>query len=243
MLEKFAKFGNKVNKNLSPANVKDKLVWGGVDHLLNAEQFLGIKISLSVILPGVYTILSLISESFGFDGVLWLILLALSGYLFPDFWLRHKVKTRKEKIEQELPAVLDILSVSSNAGLGFIEAIKKMVEKTNGVLSEEFEQVLYDMQMGEPRDEVLDQLAYRCNVEDIQKFVNAIKQSEKFGTSISSVLESQAKVMKNKLKTRTEEHVNKAPVKLILPLVFFVLPSILLVLLGPAILQVAKVFG
>jgi tight adherence protein C len=242
ILEKFASTAQQFNNNFSSKNIEKKLVWGGIDHLITAEQFLGIKVSVSVILPVLYIVHLFAAQSLGLGNAVWGTILVIVGYLLPDFWLKRRIKSRFDSIEAELPSVLDILAVSSNAGLGFLDSIKKMVQKTDGVLADEFGQVLYDLKMGEPRDKVLEEFAYRCNTDDVKRFTNAILQAEKFGTSISDVLNSQAKVMKNKLKSRTEERVNKAPVKLILPLVFFVLPSILIFLLGPAILQIAEVF-
>ena len=98
------------------------------------------------------------------------------------------------------------------------------------------------MNMGTPRNEALRNINKRCNVNDLTKFINAIIQAEKYGTSISNTLEAQADALRIKLKSQAEEIANKAPLKLMMPLIFFVLPGIMILLLGPALIRLVSVF-
>jgi len=237
-LEKLANIANKVNKNLiSTNNIDKQLLWAGNPYSLSAEQFLGIKVTLFIFFP-ILTLLYYV----GLDGInfmsIMLILFSMGfGFFLPDLILRSIIRKRSLEIRKELPSVLDIMSVSSDAGLDFISAIEKMVQKKEGLLPEHFKIVLYDMQVGESRTNALIALDERCNIDEISRFVNAINQSEKYGTSISKVLKSQSSFVRQSLKNKSEEKVQKAQSKLILPLVFFALPAVFIIILGPAILE------
>ncbi|MFW5962118.1 MAG: type II secretion system F family protein [bacterium] len=242
-LEKLAVIGNFINSKFTPRGVNRQLDWAGRPLNLTEQQFYGTKVSLALFFPVLAFLICIAREV---EGVMMIVGIAFGssifGYLFPDIWLRDKIRARQTSIERQLPATLDILTVSSNAGLSFNDSIKKMCDKTNGVLTEEFKKVLYDMKMGSPRNTALINMAERCGVEDLTKFVNAVVQSEKYGTSIAQVLDAQSTAMRTKLRNRSEEQANKAPVKLILPLVFFVLPALLLLLLAPAALKMMTSF-
>ena len=237
-LEKLANLTNTINKNLiSTNNIEQQLLWAGNPYGLSSEQFLGIKVTLFIAFP-IITILYFV----GLEGInfvsLMLILFSMGfGFFLPDLILKNIIRKRNLQMRKELPSVLDIMSVSSDAGLDFISAIEKMVEKKKGLLPNQFKIVLYDMQVGESRTKALNSLSERCNVDEISRFVNAVNQSEKYGTSISKVLKSQSNFVRQSLKNKSEEKVQKAQSKLILPLVFFALPAVFIIILGPAILE------
>lgn len=238
-LERIAKLANKINKNLvSTKNIEDQLIWAGNPYNLSSEQFLGVKIGLSVIFPLLTTIYYVGLKGINIISVSLIIFSIGLGYFLPDMIINSMITKRKLAIRKELPSVLDIMSVSSDAGLDFISAIQKMVDKKSGVLSEEFEIVLYELQVGESRTKSLNELAFRCHTDEISRFVNAINQSEKYGTSISKILKSQSKFVRQSLKNKSEEKVQKAQSKLIIPLIFFSLPAVFIIMLGPALLQV-----
>ena len=167
----------------------------------------------------------------------------LIGYMFPNSWLKAKAKQRQKEIQHTLPDVLDLLTVSVEAGLGFDAALLKVVEKQKGVLAEEFLRVLQEIKMGRPRRETLRDLARRNKpAEDLSNVVASLVQADQLGISIGSVLRNQAKQIRQKQRQRAEEKAQKAPVKMMIPLVFFVFPSIFIIVLGPAVIQIMEMF-
>lgn len=167
----------------------------------------------------------------------------LIGYLLPNSWLKVKAKQRQKEIQYTLPDVLDLLTVSVEAGLGFDAALLKVVEKQKGVLAEEFLRVLQEIKMGRPRRESLRDLAKRNKpAEDLSSFVSSLVQADQLGISIGGVLRNQAQQIRQKQRQRAEEKAQKAPVKMMIPLVFFVFPSIFIIVLGPAVIQIMEMF-
>lgn len=174
----------------------------------------------------------------------WWVLLCflILGYYLPDLFLKICINNRQEKITKSLPDVLDMLSVSVEAGLGFDAALQKVVEKGQGPLIMEFQQTLHEMRIGKPRREALKDMAARMEVEDVSTFVGAMVQADQLGVSISNVLKVQAEQVRQKRRQRAEEKAQKAPVKILIPLLFFIFPTIFLILLGPAAIQLLRMF-
>jgi tight adherence protein C len=162
----------------------------------------------------------------------------LIGYLFPRSWLKARTKQRQQEIEKKLPDVLDLLTVSVEAGLGFDAALLKVVEKQKGALAEEFLKVLQEIKMGRPRRDALRDLSKRNSVEDLSNVVASLVQADQLGISIGGVLRNQSIQIRQKHRQRAEEKAQKAPVKMMIPLVFFVFPSVFIVILGPAVIQI-----
>lgn len=164
------------------------------------------------------------------------------GYLFPRSWLKARTKQRQQEIEKKLPDVLDLLTVSVEAGLGFDAALLKVVEKQKGALAEEFLKVLQEIKMGRPRRDALRDLSKRNSVEDLSNVVASLVQADQLGISIGGVLRNQSIQIRQKHRQRAEEKAQKAPVKMMIPLVFFVFPSVFIVILGPAVIQIIQNF-
>lgn len=165
------------------------------------------------------------------------------GYIVPDLWLKSKIKQRTQEILRTLPDVLDLIMVSVEAGLGFDAALIKVVEKQKGILSEELNVVLQEIQMGKPRRDALRDVAKRINIEDFNNVIASLIQADQLGISISNVLRNQSNQIRLKRKQRAQEQAQKAPIKIMIPLVFLIFPSIFIIILGPVIIQVMEVFG
>jgi len=165
------------------------------------------------------------------------------GWILPDIILKSRAQRRKDEVEKNLPDVLDLLTVSVEAGLGFDGALAKVVEKFKGVLADEFYQVLQEAQMGKPRREALRDMANRVAVDDLSNFVGSVILADKLGISIGNVLRLQSGQMRQKRRQRAEEKAMKAPVKMLLPMVLFIFPAIFIVLLGPAVINIIKAFA
>lgn len=167
---------------------------------------------------------------------------AVVGFFLPDYYLKMRAAQRREEIQDNLPDVLDLLTVSVEAGLGFDAALVKVVEKIKGVVSQEFARVLQEIKMGKPRRDALRDVANRSGVDDLVAFVGSIIQADQLGVSIGNVLRMQSEQMRQKRRQRAEERAMKAPIKMLIPLILFIFPTIFIVVLGPAALQIIDTF-
>ena len=168
---------------------------------------------------------------------------AAVGYSFPKMVLDRKVKARQKEILLGLPSALDLLTISVEAGLGFDAALARVTEKYKNALASEFSQVLAEVRLGRPRMEALDDLGRRCKVDELNNFVQAIVQSEQLGVGIANVLRIQSEEIRRRRRQRAEEMGQKAPLKMLFPMVGCIFPTLFIVLLGPAVIQVGKTFS
>ncbi len=158
----------------------------------------------------------------------------MAGYLGPDSVLARRSATRQLKISNELPDMLDQLTICVEAGLGFDSALARISRSGDGPLAMELARLLQDLRIGVPRSDALGNLLGRTDVPELRQFVHAILQAETFGLPISRVLRSQSVEQREKRRFRAEERAMKLPVKVIFPLVFCILPVVFIVVLGPA---------
>lgn len=170
--------------------------------------------------------------------VLMIAVAVLLGWRFPGFMLSRQITARRQKIDRALPDVLDLLSVSVEAGLGLDGAIQKVGEKFPEPTAGEFRELLKAIRLGTPRAEALRGLADRTGVTDMRTFTAAVVQAEQLGVSISRVLKGQSEALRVKRKQRIEEKAMQLPVKMLFPMVFFIFPTIFIVIFGPIALQV-----
>ena len=170
-------------------------------------------------------------------------ILGAIGYIAPAIVVSQRAKRRQSAIVRQLPDSLDLLSVSVEAGLGFDGAIAKLTQYMTGPLSEEFELALGEMRIGESRPDALKKLALRAGTPEVSSFVRAIVQADQLGTSLGRILRVQATDTRNKRQAAAEERAMKAPIKMLFPTVAFIFPAMFIVILGPALLSLGKVFG
>ncbi|KUO74159.1 MAG: hypothetical protein APF77_11630 [Clostridia bacterium BRH_c25] len=173
------------------------------------------------------------------------ILLSLAGIIniLPKYYLKHKIVVRQKEIERSLPDVLDLLTVSIEAGLSFDGAVAKLVEKMSGVLVQEFSIVLKEMRVGVSKKDAFRSLIERVPVPGLVTFVGAIIQADQLGISIGNVLRIQSSLVRQKRRQKTRENAMKAPVKMLLPMIIFIMPTIFIVLLGPVLIKVMQAFA
>jgi len=160
------------------------------------------------------------------------------GYYFPMISLNSKIGKRQHNIIKALPDALDLLVICVEAGLGFDAAMGKVYEKWDNELALAFGRVLREIQLGKPRRDSLRDMANRMDVPDVNSFTAAIIQAEQLGVSMSKILRVQSDQMRVKRRQRAQEKAQQAPVKMMIPMVLLIFPSIWIVLLGPAIIQV-----
>lgn len=169
-------------------------------------------------------------------------LAALGAYL-PDFWLSAQRGRRQRALAAALPDVLDLLSVSVEAGLGFDGAVAKVSEKFGDPVGSEFQRYLREVRLGKTREEALRALAERGSLPELRTFVAAVIQADQLGASLTRVLRLQSDSLRTKRKQAAEERAMKAPIKMLIPLVVFIFPTLFVVILGPAALRVLEAFG
>jgi tight adherence protein C len=160
---------------------------------------------------------------------------ALAGYFVPTLWLRTRTERRKKEILQALPDALDMLTIGVEAGLAFESALLRVGDRWDNALTREFQRAVSEMRVGVGRDEALERLARRSGVPELGTFIAVLVQSNQLGVSIAQVLHNQAAEMRVKRRQKAETLANQAATKLAFPLVFLIFPSMLVVLLGPAI--------
>jgi tight adherence protein C len=168
------------------------------------------------------------------------------GFMLPNFWLSIAQGSRKEKVRNGLPDVLDLMVVSVESGLGLDAAIMKVGEDMRNVhpeLADEMMIAVAEGQMGVPRMEALEKMARRCGVDEVRSLVSTVAQAEKFGTSVAKALRTQGDSLRIKRRLKAEERAQKTTVKLMAPLILFIFPSIFVVLAGPAAMKLIQAFS
>ncbi len=163
-------------------------------------------------------------------------------FILPILWLRMKVARRREEIRRSLPDALDMLSVSTAAGLGFDQSMLKVSQFFNSAAAEEFARVVSEIEVGVSRQNALRNFGDRVGVSEVSSFVAVIVQSEILGMSIADVLHTQAEQMRIQRQYRAKEIAQQLPVKMMIPLALLILPALLAVLLGPTIPAILEIF-
>ena len=170
--------------------------------------------------------------------------LAFGGALFvvPDVLVTFKARARREAVRAELPDALDLLAVSVEAGLGFDAAIAKLTERMDGSLADEFALTLNQMRIGESRQDALKNMSERVPAPELASFVRALIQADQLGISLGRILRVQAADSRSRRQSAAEETAMKAPIKMLFPTVIFIFPAMFLVILGPAFMNLSKLF-
>lgn len=167
----------------------------------------------------------------------------LLGALLPLLWLWRRVRARQLAIWRSLPDAFDLITTCVEAGLGLDSAFHRVSEKLKGPVSDEFAEMLREVAMGKARRDALRDMGDRTGVADLQTFANTIVQAEELGTSLGTALRAQAGDMRRHRRQRAEEEARRTPAKMVFPLVFFILPSLFVIILGPIVIELFKSFG
>lgn len=175
-------------------------------------------------------------------GFMLMLALAAIGYIAPGYFVGTRSRKRRDEVQKDLPDALDLLAVSVEAGLGFDAAISKLIEHMEGPLIDEFGLALSEMRVGEARQDALKKLSARVDSQELSAFVRAIIQADQLGISLGRILRVQATDSRNKRQSAAEEKAMKAPIKMLFPTVMFIFPAMFIVVLGPAMLSLGKIF-
>jgi tight adherence protein C len=218
-----------------------KLVAAGLSSRLSASGFLAIKGGTT--LGGGLLGLVLAAAGSPASALIFVPALAAAGFIAPDWGLTMKQRGRREAVRAELPDALDLLAVSVEAGLGFDGAVTKLTEHMDGPLIEEFGLMLSEIRVGEARPVALRKMAARVDAPELSTFVRAILQADQLGISLGRILRVQATDTRLRRQAAAEEKAMKAPIKMLFPTVLFIFPAMFIVVLGPAMLNILKIFG
>jgi tight adherence protein C len=171
------------------------------------------------------------------------IVAALAGYQAPNFYLYQRSYDRKERLQHDLPDAIDLLTISVESGLGFDQAIQHVARNTEGPLADEFARMLQEMQIGRSRASALRQLGERTDLPELRAFVSSMVQADAFGIPVGQVLRVQSSEIRVKRRQWAEEQAQKVPVKILIPLIFCILPCLFLAVLGPAGITIFNSFS
>ena len=240
MRESMARWVLKVNPRTSMEAISLKLLGAGLGRRLTPTSFLALKGGFAV--GGALLGVLFSSMAGSATGLLFTVGLAAAGFFGPDYFVNLKARSRRERIKADLPDALDLLAVSVEAGLGFDGAIAKITEHMEGPLADEFSLTLGEMRIGESRQDALKRMADRVDAPELSSFTRAIIQADQLGTSLGRILRVQAADSRLRRQAAAEEKAMKAPIKMLFPTVLFIFPAIFLVILGPAFMNLEKVF-
>jgi tight adherence protein C len=223
--------------------VQKKLVTAGRGQPEEADRFFVFHVLSVVAVPIMWYVAWKYTSVRGIDLIAIFALLTLAGVVGPDAWLNRVIEDRQLTIRKKLPDVLDLLVISVEAGLGFEQALARAVTMVPGPLSEEFARMLGEMRAGSSRADALTALDTRTDVREVRSFVLALKQADVFGVSIGSILRAQAADMRVRRHQLAQEEAQKAPVKMLFPMVFCIMPALFVITAGPAFINIFHAFG
>lgn len=223
--------------------VKQRLAIAGNPYRMDAEQFVALKVIGAVASAGLVALVGGLAGAPVGRIVFGALIAAAAGFFVPAFWLRGRMSARQLEIRRTLPDMLDMLTISVEAGMGFDAAVAKIVANRQGALTEEFGRMLQEIQAGISRRDAMRSLGERTDVSELRTFILAMIQADVFGVSVSNVLRNQSRDMRIRRRQFAEEMAQKAPVKIVFPLILCILPATLIVVAGPAIVSVGRAFG
>jgi tight adherence protein C len=239
--ERLAGWTLKLHPRTTIDGVSARLLAAGLGRSIAPTTFLALKSALALgglLLGAVFG-----GAAIGAGGVIFFaIALGGVGFIAPDFAVSAKARQRKDRIRAELPDALDLMAVSVEAGLGFDGAISKLTEHMEGPLADEFALTLSEIRIGESRQDALKKLSDRTGTPELSSFVRSIIQADQLGISLGRILRVQAADSRLKRQAAAEEKAMKAPIKMLFPTVLFIFPAMFLVILGPAFLNLSKIF-
>ncbi len=225
------------------ARIVELLVLSGNPPAWDAERVVALKIIGGVGgVVGGSMLMSLLPVPF-LVKVVFVVVLGLLGYTIPSVHLRAMANARQKKIQRQLPDVMDLLTISVEAGLGLDAAMAQVVRNVPGPLAEELSRLSQEINIGVSRSDSFRHLGERTTVQELRGFVLSMVQADLFGVSIANVLRAQSRELRQKRRQRAEEIAQKIPVKLLFPMIFLVLPATFIIILGPGVIKIFQQFS
>lgn len=243
MLDNMGKAMMKITPGELLTTLENKIVKAGNPGNMELKDWLNMQALLLIGLP-VLTLLAGKYFNVPTGNVLLFILTeVVLGFVLPGFILGKILTARQKVILNSLPDIIDLLTVSVEAGLGFDGALLKVIDKKPGPLASEFDKALQEIKVGKQKKDALRDMAERIDLQDFTVFVGAVVQADQFGVGIANVLRIQAEQMRQKRRQRAQEKAMKAPIKMLIPMVLFIFPTLFIVLLGPVVIQLIDQFS
>ncbi|MCX6401153.1 MAG: type II secretion system F family protein [Propionibacteriales bacterium] len=235
--------GRRVTGADKAERIRSKLDFAGNPRGWTIDRVISLKVICAVVLPicviAYGAVLSLAPTTILLVAGVGLVL----GFFGPDLYLYQCAAKRADQIKKTLADAVDLLTISVEAGLGFDAAVQQVARNTDGPIAEEFSRVLREMQLGMGRAEAMRAMGTRTNVEDLHAFVGAMVQADAFGIPIGQVLRVQSSEIRTKRRQYAEEKAQQVPVKIMIPLILFILPCLFVVVMGPAVLSAMDSFN
>lgn len=245
VLRKIGEFSTRFTPQKVLEQTRMKMELAGNPVRIDPSTFLASRFVVAGLFGGFLTLIFVISPTSWSVGRMILVILVMTviGFWFPQLWLQSKINSRQKEIRKAMPDALDLLTICVEAGLGFDAAMSKVSEKWENQLSVAFARAIREVQLGKPRREALRDMAERMGIAEMTSFVAAVIQSEMLGVSMAKVLRIQSDQMRMKRRQRAEEEAHQAPIKMLVPMALLIFPSIMIILMVPAVFQIMGVFG
>lgn len=235
--------GRKITRADTATKIAHRLDIAGNPPAWDVNRILGLKV-LGMAVLGALGFLFLLARELPFERlVLFTAGFAAFGYVLPNVLLKNAGDKREALMVNALPDAIDLLTISVEAGLGFDAAVARVAKNTTGPLAQEFSRLLQEMQLGIGRAEAMRAMGERTSLKDLKSFCLAMVQADSLGIPIARVLRIQSHEMRTKRRQRAEEAAQKVPVKILFPVIFFILPVIFIVVIGPVFLSMGDLFG
>src|ERR1700722_3985497 len=245
----FGPMTNGLRHNLSrlyPASEIDSvhadLLKAGLTGSVRAEEFVAIQVGLVMLGLGAGVVALVSGVVSAKVGIAALLVLPIIGGLVPTRWLRRRIKARRERVTNDLPDLLDLMTISVAAGLGLEQAMQVSCARFESPVCDELRLTLREMELGLSRHDALDNLKLRTDIDDLITFAVVLSQADALGLPIGRVLEAQADEMRDKRRQRAREKAAKVPVKILFPLALCFLPAIMIIVLGPIVGPIKHAF-
>lgn len=238
LIDRLARMGRRVTPGGLLAGLERRILLAGAPQGWPLERVLAAKVGFGALGFGLGVLR--MSSGRSLLNVIFLILAIAFGFFLADILLYNRAKKRTAVIRRALPDKLDQMTISVEAGLGFDSALLRIARTDHGPLAEELQRTMQDIQAGMSRRDALGRLSERVDLPELRSFVQAVTQAEQYGLSIGSVLRVQAGELRSKRRQRAEEKAMKLPVTLLFPTVVFIFPTLFIVLLGPAMIQITQ---
>ncbi|MFD3157171.1 type II secretion system F family protein [Haloimpatiens sp. FM7330] len=238
----FSKIFFKITPSYKLTILSKRLEKAGLLKNTTAEKWLYNKNMIVIVISVLLGLLFYAAESNILKVFIIVIFIIIFLNVFFKFYISRKIEIRKKIILKELPYTLDLITVSVEAGLSFDGAMARVVSIISGELCDEFSKSLKEIRMGIQRKIALKNMSERCDVKEVSTLVTALIQADELGVSLGKVLRIEASNLRERRKQAAREKAMKAPIKMLFPLIFFIFPSIFIIILGPAVIKIFKMF-
>jgi tight adherence protein C len=226
---------------LREEDLQRRLIAAGI-YRTNPRRFLGYQVLSTILVPLFLAWLLGVTGASAMQLVFAVLGGAVAGWILPSSYLSKRARKRLEQVDYNLPELIDLLVVTVEAGLGFTGSLRVAADRLTGTLGDEIRLTLQEQSFGLSTVEALESLGRRCDTPAVRSFVRAITQGERLGVSIGQILRNLALEMRKRRRQSAEERAQKAPIKILFPLVFLIFPAMFVIILGPALYTLGEAF-